>query len=56
LDWHNAGPCGYTRKHRPWTVGVVIEFPTEHEAVHFEKYLKSGSGPAFATRHVAPQA
>ncbi|MDQ3149714.1 MAG: hypothetical protein M3Q38_07325 [Chloroflexota bacterium] len=39
---------------RPWTIGVVIEFPTEQEAVRFEKYLKSGSGRAFAKRHFGP--
>ena len=54
LKWHNSGPCGYTREHRPWTVGVVIEFPAEQEAVRFEKYLKSGSGRAFAKRHFCP--
>jgi hypothetical protein len=25
LDWHNGGPCGYTRAHRPWSVEVSIE-------------------------------
>jgi hypothetical protein len=30
---------------------VVLEFPTEQQAVRFEKYLKSGSGRAFAERH-----
>jgi hypothetical protein len=29
----------------------VLEFPTEHQAVRFEKYLKTGSGRAFAARH-----
>jgi putative endonuclease len=53
LAWHNAGPSGHTRAHRPWTVVVTIEFPTEHQAIRFEKYLKSGSGRAFATRHFA---
>jgi hypothetical protein len=28
-----------------------MEFPTEQAAVRFEKYLKSGSGRAFAKRH-----
>jgi hypothetical protein len=28
-----------------------MEFPTEPAAVRFEKYLKSGSGRAFAKRH-----
>jgi len=30
---------------------VSIEFRTEREALRFEKYLKSGSGRAFAKRH-----
>jgi putative endonuclease len=54
LDWHNHGPSGYTIACRPWTLVVSMEFPTEQEAVRFEKYLKSGSGRAFATRHFAP--
>ena len=54
LDWHNAGPTGYTRLHRPWRVIVSIEFPDESAAARFERYLKSGSGRAFATRHFGP--
>jgi len=55
LEWHNHGPCGHTVRHRPWSLVVVMEFPTEREAVPIEKYLKSGSGRAFAKRHFAPQ-
>jgi putative endonuclease len=51
LDWHNGGPTGYTVAHRPWSIAVSIEFRTEQEALRFEKYLKSGSGRAFAKRH-----
>ena len=51
LVWHNTGPCGYTVAYRPWSIAVSIEFPTEAEAVRFERYLKSGSGRAFAKRH-----
>ena len=54
LDWHNAGPTGYTLRHRPWRVIVSIEFPDESTAAHFERYLKSGSGRALAKRHFAP--
>lgn len=53
LEWHNHGPCGHTTAHRPWSIAVVIEFPTEQQAVQFERYLKSGSGRAFAKRHFA---
>jgi hypothetical protein len=33
---------------------VSIEFATEQQALRFERYLKSGSGRAFAKRHFAP--
>lgn len=51
LHWHNHGPCGHTTEHRPWSLVVAIEFQTEQHAVRFERYLKSGSGRAFAARH-----
>ena len=53
LDWHNDGPCGYTVARRPWSLAVSIEFQSEREARRFERYLKSGSGRAFAKRHFA---
>ena len=53
MDWHNGGRCGHTVRHRPWSVVVSIEFPSERAALRFEKYLKSGSGRAFAKRHFA---
>src|SRR5262249_3695692 len=51
LDTHNAGGCTHTAAHRPWSRHVVIEFADEAHAVRFERYLKSGSGRAFAKRH-----
>ena len=53
LHWHNNGPSGHTVSYRPWSLVVSIEFPSEQKAVAFERYLKSGSGRAFATRHFA---
>jgi predicted GIY-YIG superfamily endonuclease len=53
LEWHNTGPAGYTISHRPWSVIVSVEFPDEQAAIRFEKYLKTGSGRAFAKRHFA---
>lgn len=49
--WHNAGRCSHTMKHRPWQLHVGVEFATEEHALRFERYLKSGSGRAFAKRH-----
>lgn len=54
LAWHNGGPSGVTIPHRPWRVVVQIEFADERSAVRFERYLKSGSGRAFARRHFSP--
>ena len=53
LEWHNHGPSGHTVEHRPWSLVVAIEFPTERQAVRFEKYMKSGSGRSFTKRHFA---
>ena len=54
VEWHNRALHGYTVDHRPWSLVVSLEFSTEKAAVRFEKYLKSGSGRAFAKRHLAP--
>jgi hypothetical protein len=45
-----AGSCGVQRR-GSWYAAVVIEFCDEGVAIRFERYLKSGSGRAFAKRH-----
>ena len=49
---HNMGRCPHTASRRPWRRHVVIEFADEPTAIAFERYLKSGSGVAFAQRHL----
>jgi predicted GIY-YIG superfamily endonuclease len=49
---HNAGECVHTARHRPWELDMVIMFRDETRALSFERYLKSGSGLAFALRHL----
>ena len=51
LAVHNAGESRYTADLRPWRLVVSLEFATEASALRFERYLKSGSGRAFATKH-----
>ena len=51
LAWHNAGRSKFTADDRPWSVVVAIDFATERAALKFERFLKSGSGRAFARRH-----
>jgi len=52
LGAHNAGGCVHTARNRPWELDVVIAFRNEARALAFERYLKSGSGCAFAQRHL----
>ena len=49
---HNEGHCRHTASGRPWHVDVIVEFADEPRAAAFERYLKSGSGTAFAKRHL----
>jgi len=51
LQLHNRGEVFHTAKGRPWKVVVVIQFEDERKAIALERYLKSGSGRAFAKRH-----
>ena len=49
---HNSGGSQYTARNRPWRLVVSLEFETEASAIAFETYLKTGSGRAFAKRHL----
>jgi putative endonuclease len=53
LEWHNAGLNTHTARHRPWRLLVSIAFHDHIAAARFERYLKTGSGRAFAKRHFA---
>jgi len=48
---HNSGGSRYTRELLPWNLVVSLEFSSEASAIALEKYLKSGSGRAFAKKH-----
>lgn len=49
---HNAGAVKSTKAYRPWRLVVAIAFTDDARAVEFERYLKRGSGAAFANRHL----
>ena len=51
LKQHNTEQSTYTAKFCPWKPVVVIRFEDDKKAERFERYLKSGSGHAFANRH-----
>jgi len=48
---HNAGCCPHTAKCGPWRIETAVAFRSREKAIAFEKYLKSHSGRAFATKH-----
>jgi predicted GIY-YIG superfamily endonuclease len=51
LKRHNADRSSHTNKCGPWEVIVAIQFKDVRKANAFERYLKSGSGRAFAKKH-----
>ncbi len=50
LETHNSGGSIHTKQHRPWKLVVYLAFDTEAKAKAFEKYIKIGSGYAFAAK------
>ncbi len=51
LKAHNAGKVPHTAKHKPWRIETAIFFRSPRKARDFERYLKSHSGRAFASKH-----
>jgi len=52
LAEHNAGRSIHTNKFMPWELVVAVYFSDGLKAEAFERYLKHGSGHAFARRHL----
>jgi putative endonuclease len=49
---HNEGGSPHTAKFKPWSLVTYTAFSSRQQAAEFESYLKSGSGRAFAKRHL----
>jgi predicted GIY-YIG superfamily endonuclease len=49
---HNAGRAKYSSSKRPYALVWFCGFPSKQAALAFEKYLKQGSGFAFARKHL----
>jgi predicted GIY-YIG superfamily endonuclease len=49
---HNAGKSTHTAKFKPWELAWYCAFHDKYKALEFEKYLKSHSGRAFATKRL----
>ena len=52
LAKHNAGGVPHTAKSRPWRIKTAIAFTENQRAIEFERYLKTGSGRAFAKKRL----
>jgi putative endonuclease len=52
LRRHNAGQSRHTSKFRPWRLITYLAFSDRTKAESFERYLKSGSGHAFANKRL----
>ncbi len=52
LSHHNSGQSIHTNKFKPWELEVYVALPHKGLAGKFEKYLKTGSGRAFAKKHL----
>jgi putative endonuclease len=49
---HNQGKPSHTTKFSPWKLISYIAFSNRAKAEAFERYLKSGSGHAFAKKRL----
>ena len=50
LQSHNSGASPHTSKYCPWKLVMSLCFEDDRRAIEFERYLKSGSGQAFAKK------
>jgi putative endonuclease len=51
-EQHHSGKSIRTNKFKPWKLEVYVALQHKDLAENFEKYLKPGSGRAFAKRHL----
>jgi putative endonuclease len=52
LAEHNGGRSPHKAKYVPWRLVTYVAFSDEQKAETFERYLKSGSGHAFASKRL----
>ncbi|MCG8525249.1 MAG: GIY-YIG nuclease family protein [Opitutales bacterium] len=49
---HNNGKSAHTMKYTPWEIQWYCAFQDKTKALDFEKYMKSHSGKAFASKRL----
>lgn len=49
---HNQHSSSHTKKYAPWKLVAYVALDSKQKALDFEKYIKSGSGYAFANKRL----
>ncbi len=52
MQRHQKGNIAYTKTRLPFQLVTYVAFSDKYKAFAFEKYLKSGSGRAFAKKRL----
>ena len=52
MSRHQRGEVNYTSTRLPVELKAIIALPDQYVALRLEDYLKTGSGRAFALRHL----
>jgi putative endonuclease len=52
LATHNQGGSPFTSNYAPWRIVTAIRLDVDRRASAFEQYPKTGSGRAFANKHL----
>ena len=52
LQKHNEGGSVHTKIYKPWKLITYVCFDCKKKALDFEKYIKAGSGYAFAKKRL----
>jgi predicted GIY-YIG superfamily endonuclease len=52
IAYHNFGQNLSTAPYKPWRLRGYLAFDSKSKALAFERYMKSGSGHAFANKRL----
>lgn len=52
IKTHNSGGSVHTKHDKPWRLVTYLAFDSKEKASEFERYIKVGSGYAFAKKRL----
>jgi len=50
IQAHNYGESEHRKQDKPWKLVFYLAFESKQKALNFERYIKAGSGYAFAKK------